>query len=212
MSIFSTFVSWLKGENGDTPLLDSLFGWGGKGGASGGAGATSPFEVDVIQAARNQDAGISAIRACEGTSAPVAWRALYGYHPITNPGRLFDSFDDHPRRRFWFDGRPVPPDVRPAPYSYTTAAGGLQITETTFDRVTRKIGRRDFSPQSQIEIGLYLIREAGALEDLRAGRLEAFVAKCSPIWASLPLSKAGQPKKSMEFVRKAYLAAGGKEG
>lgn len=211
MSFFEAVSSWLRERRGDSPLLGSLFGWGGKGGSSGGAGSTSSFEVDVAQEAKNQAAGIAAIRACEGTSAPVAYRALYGYHPITAPGRLFDSFDDHPRRRFWFDGRPVPDDVKPRPYTYTTAAGALQITETTFDRVTRLIGRRDFSPESQVEIGLYLIREAGALGDLRAGRLEPFVVKCSPIWASLPMSKAGQPKKSMDFVRGAYRSAGGKE-
>lgn len=212
MSLFELVSSWLKGEPGDGPILGPLFSWARKVGKGGGAGATESYGLDIDLPAKNQAAGLCAIRACEGTSPAVAFRALYGYHPIKNPSRLFDSFDDHPRRRFWFDGRPVPAEVKPKPYTYTTAAGAFQITETTFDRVARATGRHDFSPASQVEIALYLIRDADALEDLRAGRLEEFVAKCSPIWASLPMSKAGQPKKSMEFFRGAYRAAGGKEG
>ncbi len=199
MNPFEPLLSWLSG----------LFR--GAGGLSGGAGATAPFEAEDPRAALNIEAGIAAIRACEGTNTPIAYRALYGYHPRLNPTRLFDSYDDHPRKRFMFDGTPIPDGVKPKPYSYTTAAGALQITESTFDRVTRIIGRRDFSPASQVEIGKFLIEEAGALDDLRAGRLTAFAAKCSPIWASFPMSKSGQPKHSMDFVRKAYRAAGGEE-
>lgn len=184
-----------------------LFGGGG----SGGAGASASFEsVDPIHHP-NVKAGLQVVRACEGTLPPVAYRALYGYHPVTRPDRLFDSFADHPRRRFWFDGSPVPQGVVPKPYSYTTAAGAYQFTETTWDRLAKKLGRVPFDPASQDARAVELIRERGALDDLIAGRLEVFVEKCSPVWASLPFSNSGQPKRSMEFVRKAYRFAGGKE-
>ena len=184
----------------------------GRGGASGGAGASATIETpSPSQADVNEAAGVMTIRACEGTDRPIAYRALYGYHPLMRPDRLFDGFEDHPRRRFWFNGTPVPETMKPAPYTYTTAAGAPQVTETTWNRMKAKYGYRDFSPPTQEQLFRDLIRECGALDDLRAGRLELFVRKCSPVWASLPFSKSGQPRKSMEFVRIAYTRAGGKE-
>lgn len=193
---------------------DAFAGWcartfRGQGGASGGAGATEAY---VDQASVNVAAAVMVVRRCEGTDKPVAYRALYGYHPVTNPTRLFDGFADHPRRKFWFDGTPVSPNVRPAPYTFTTAAGAPQVTETTWNRLKAKFGYRDFSPATQEQIFRDLFAEQGVLDAIRAGRLDEWVTKCSPIWASLPYSQSGQPKKSMEFVRQAYREAGGKEG
>ena len=64
-------------------------------------------------------------------------------------------------------------------------------------------------PASQDAAAIELIREAGALGDVRAGRFDEAVAKVRGIWASLPGAGYAQPEKSLESLRLAFLNAGG---
>lgn len=84
----------------------------------------------------------------------------------------------------------------------STAAGKYQIVGTTYDAVAPKLGIRDFSPDSQDKIAIELIRQKGALEDVRNGNFDAAVGKLGGIWASLPSSPYSQPKRSAEWVAK----------
>ena len=84
----------------------------------------------------------------------------------------------------------------------STAAGKYQIVGTTYDAVAPKLGIRDFSPDSQDKIAVELIRQKGALEDVRNGNFDAAVGKLGGTWASLPSSPYSQPKRSAEWVAK----------
>ena len=151
--------------------------------------------------ALNLAAVLYAIRACEGTLGPNGYRALFGYRE-SRGGPLFDSFADHPNVRRPFrqtDGTT----------NYTTAAGAYQFIFPTWKRLQRKHGLADFSQASQDRAAIALIDERGALGDARAGRLNAVVAKCSAIWASLPASTYKQPLRTLEFAANAFIQGGG---
>ncbi|MDO1871306.1 lysozyme, partial [Escherichia coli] len=44
----------------------------------------------------------------------------------------------------------------------------------------------DFSPWSQDRLAIQLNRERGALDDIRAGRIERAISRWRNIWAALP--------------------------
>ena len=143
----------------------------------------------------NMNAFLATIRACEGTSGPNGYRTLFG-------GDLFDSFADHPRT-------PVPFRQTDGKQNFSTAAGAYQFIARTWDRVAAKLGLRDFGPASQDAAAVELIRQAGALDDVNAGRLRDALDKCAPVWASLPASTYPQPKRTYAFAERAYLNNGG---
>lgn len=152
-----------------------------------------------------QDANVSAflmcIRACEGTLGDDGYRALFGYRQSRN-GPLFDDFHDHPNIRTSFtqtDGT----------LGFTTAAGAYQIIFATWKRLQAQLDMPDFGPASQDDAATELIRQRGALDDVRMGRLQVAIGKCWPVWASLPGSTYAQPVRAMEFAQTAYTDAGG---
>lgn len=144
---------------------------------------------------RNLDAFLDMIAFCEGTAGPDGYRTMFG-------GRLFDSYADHPRVRFSYTNLAGVSLV-------TTAAGRYQFIARTWDGVRAKLGLQDFSPANQDAGAVELIRERGALNDVKAGRFESAVAKCRPVWASLPGAGANQPERSMTAAANAYAQAGG---
>lgn len=166
-----------------------------------------PTMTDDSTASMNEAAFLRTIRYAEGTAGPDGYRTLFG-------GRLFDGFEDHPRRAVQFtdrQGRTL----------WTSAAGAYQFmavsmlpsgrstTVNTWDRMRAKLGLVDFSPASQDAAALGLIDEAGALNDVRAGRFEQAIAKVKRIWASLPGAGYSQGERSIGSLRIAYENAGG---
>lgn len=147
---------------------------------------------------------LKVIRACEGTDTPDGYRALFGYHPRSNPKHLFASFADHPRVRFYEKNDEF---IRNGRRDYTTAAGAYQITESTWNDFTAICGPHDFSPSSQDVCAVWLIRRAKAWDDVRGGSLEVALRKCSVVWASLPGSPYGQPRRSVEYCYGVFNAA-----
>lgn len=176
-------------------------------------GATEPYPVpgvgsflDMVsniggdtvtqdQAAANVAAFLMMIRKAEGTADADGYRRIIG-------GQLFDSYADHPRVR-------VPFTQTDGVTNYSTAAGAYQFLQGTWDRIKGKIGALDFSPTNQDAGAVELIREAGALSDVKNGRFNQAVAKVARIWASLPGSPYAQRTRSFDFVQQAYLDAGG---
>ncbi|EJU2637109.1 glycoside hydrolase family protein [Escherichia coli] len=55
----------------------------------------------------------------------------------------------------------------------------------------------------------YMIRERGALDDIRAGRIERAISRCRNIWASLPGAGYGQREHSLEKLVTVWRTAGG---
>lgn len=151
---------------------------------------TPAAHVDQETAGRNISAFLEMIAFAEGTAGRDGYKTLFG-------GRLFSSYDDHPRIRVPFRN------------TYSTAAGRYQFLERTWDTLKRRLNLPDFSPQSQDQAAIELIRERGALEDVKAGRLAVAIEKVRKVWASLPGAGYSQPEKSINALAAAFEQAGG---
>lgn len=146
-------------------------------------------------AARNVAAFLDMIAYAEGTAGPNGYRTMFG-------GGLFDSFADHPRVFHDFrDG--AGRQLR------TSAAGRYQFLSRTWDALRKRLGLPDFSPPSQDQAAIELIRERGALRDVQAGRIAQAITKVAPIWASLPGAGYAQPERKLPALLASYTAAGG---
>ena len=140
----------------------------------------------------NLYAFLGMLKVSEGTAGPNAYRMMVG-------GTLFDSLADHPRVKVWLPNLGI----------NSSAAGAYQILRTTWDGVRAKLGLPDFSPASQDRAAIELIRQRGALADVRAGRFAVAVEKCRKEWASLPGAGYGQRENSLAKLQAAYVNAGG---
>jgi muramidase (phage lysozyme) len=135
----------------------------------------------------------------EGTSTVKAsddgYNVLYG-------GGVFHGYADHPRRKLTFpiNGKPVT----------SSAAGRYQLLERYWDayRASRSLSG-GFTPENQDRIALQQIRERRALDDIKAGRIERAIAKCSNIWASFPGNSYGQNPHRLEKLLNQWQKFGG---
>ena len=135
----------------------------------------------------------------EGTStikgSDDGYNVLYG-------GGLFKGYLDHPRQELTFPikGRPVT----------STAAGRYQILERYWDAYRRSLQLKGgFTPENQDRIALQLIRECRALDDIRAGRIEKAIARCSSRWASFPGNDYDQNPHEMKKLLAQWHRLGG---
>jgi muramidase (phage lysozyme) len=154
--------------------------------------AVSAVPDDVAQA--NTAAFLDMLSYSEGTTKN-GYNTLFG-------GGTFDSLADHPRRLFSFTNQA-------GQTLKTTAAGRYQFLARTWDSLQAKLNLPDFGPASQDAAALELVRQRGALADVRAGRVADAIAKCAPIWASLPGAGYAQPERKLSQLVIAYQAAGG---
>lgn len=141
---------------------------------------------------QNEQAFLWAIRVSEGTSGPDGYRTLVG-------GSLFSSMADHPRVLIDLPNLGIK----------SSAAGAYQIIRRTWDGVAGKLGLTDFSKESQDAAALELIRQRGALADVRAGQFAVAIDKCKKEWASLPGAGYGQHENTLARLQSAYTTAGG---
>lgn len=156
---------------------------------------TAPPVVASDLENENVRAFLMAIRVCEGTAGPAGYQTLFG-------GKQFDGFAQHPNQRIPFtqtDGK----------QNFSTAAGAYQFLAPTWAGLQKSIGLQTFSPANQDRGAIELIRRVGALEDVKAGNFVEAIDRCATVWASLPASKYPQPKRTLEFARRAYLSNGG---
>lgn len=107
----------------------------------------------------------------------------------------FDDYSTHPR-------------IYVAAYN-STAAGRYQINWPTFQTLSRQTGLTDFSPATQDAMALQLCANKGALADIDAGNIAAAIAKCAPVWASLPGYTYGQHTNAQSTLLAWYAQAGG---
>lgn len=91
----------------------------------------------------------------------------------------------------------------------STAAGRYQINWPTFQTVSRQTGLTDFSPATQDALALQLCANKGALADIDGGNIQAAIAKCAPVWASLAGAGYGQHENSMSSLIAWFTNAGG---
>lgn len=121
-----------------------------------------------------------------------------GYDVLVG-GTLFEGYHDHPRKLV---------DL-PRLGIKSTAAGLYQLLARYWDAYRGLLSLRDFGPESQDAVALQQIRECGAIPYLEAGGLQAAIAQCRHIWASLPGAGYGQHEQSLARLKAAYQAAGG---
>lgn len=151
--------------------------------------------VDASTADSNVRAFLDMIAYAEGTSGPDGYRTMFG-------GSLMDGYADHPRKVFSFTNSR-------GEKLRTSAAGRYQFLQGTWDELKRKLGLQDFSPASQDAGAIELIRQRGALNDVKAGRIVDAISKVRSIWASLPGAGYAQPERSITNLLTAYSNAGG---
>jgi len=153
----------------------------------------------------NCAAFLSMISISEGTArAPDSYAVCYGYR------HTIQAFADHPAITGEWMGESIANLGTEYAGKVSTAAGRYQIIRPTWKGCKRALALPDFSPQSQDAAALYLIRQAGALDDVKAGNFEAAVNKCAKEWASLPGANApGQAMRRMDDLRLAFVNAGG---
>lgn len=67
----------------------------------------------------------------------------------------------------------------------TTATGRYQFLGSTFNEQAKKLGLKDFGPQSQDLAAVSLIMQRGAVQDILNGDIDKANRKLSSTWASL---------------------------
>lgn len=156
--------------------------------------------INETAAAQNVAAFLYMLRVSEGTAGADGYQALFGYTPTNS--KIFTSFTDHPKQFFNYtdlSGKTIK----------TSAAGAYQITATTHRLLCSKYGFAAFTPDVQDAMAATLIKEKGALDDVKAGRFDMAIRKCRKVWASLPNSDVNQPTRSRNYLASAYEQAGG---
>ncbi|WP_341796148.1 MULTISPECIES: glycoside hydrolase family 104 protein [unclassified Pseudomonas] len=135
----------------------------------------------------------------EGTStvrvSDDGYNVLYG-------GGLFTGYADHPRKKLTFpiNGKPVT----------STAAGRYQLLERYWDAYRASLRLAGgFTPENQDRIALQQIRERRALDDIKAGRIQQAIAKCSNIWASFPGNTYRQNPHRLDKLLGRWVELGG---
>lgn len=131
------------------------------------------------------------------------YRICYGYKHVIM------SFADHPAITGEWGGESLK-DLGPQ-YAddISTAAGAYQIIRATWRDCKHALQLNDFTPPSQDDAAIWLIKAKGGLDLLNAGRFEDAVAACKGIWASLPGGTSGQPQRKLVQLQQAYHDAGG---
>ena len=158
-----------------------------------------PAAVAPGLADANERAFLDMIAFSEGTAGPDGYFAMFGFPA---PGRIATNLDDHPGLYFEFADRA-------GNRLKTSAAGRYQFLLRTWRELQRSLNLPDFGPASQDAAALELVRQRGALNDVRAGRLQAAIAKCAKTWASLPGAGYNQPERKLSHLAAAYQQAGG---
>lgn len=158
-------------------------------------------ETMAAQTDKNVQAFLQVIRKAEGTAGPNGYRTMF-------TGKLFTDFSKHPNVKncITYKGNRL----------CSTAAGAYQFLFSTWKYLQTKLGLSDFSPANQDLAAIELIRQEGALEDVKAGRFAVAIDKVQNIWASLPdvpggeaSAGYGQPQKKLAELTTIYTQNGG---
>lgn len=167
-----------------------------------------PAMTDTDTASQNIGAYLAVLRQAEGTASQAdPYRVCYGYR------HTIQDLRDHPAATGEWSGELLPDGMcRNAglgPGCRSTAAGAYQMIGRTWSNLRNKLGLPDFGPASQDAAAVELIRQRGALEDVKAGRFDQAVYKCRAEWASLPGNYAKQGQRSMPELQAWYSQNGG---
>lgn len=166
------------------------------------------FQVENDMSESNVAAFLDLIAYSEGTAGRSdGYRICYGYrHTIRD-------LSEHPAVTGEWRGEKLSDAMCKGaglnPGCVSTAAGRYQLIRPTWAACKRALGLPDFSPASQDAAAVYLIRQRGAINDVRAGRVAEAVDKCRREWASLPGAGYGQGERKLSTLIAAFQDAGG---
>lgn len=119
---------------------------------------TSILNQSSINADANTKAFLDMIARAEGSER---YNILFG-------GGTFQGYADHPRRVI----------------QGSSAAGRYQILQGTYDDAKRTIGVTDFTPNSQDQIAIWLIRRRDALSNVQQGNIAQAIEQLDETWTS----------------------------
>jgi len=109
-------------------------------------------------------------------------------------GGKFKDFSSHPNKTVYLKSlnKVIPSD----------AAGRYQIMGANWGPYSRRLGLKDFSPESQDKIAIQMIADRGALDSVLKGDYVNGIKKLKSQWASLPSTevKQGYGPKSWKWV------------
>jgi len=116
-----------------------------------------------------------------------------GYNVIVgstaNNPDLFTDYSDHPNKLVHLGG-----------HLESTAAGRYQILARNFYAYRLQLKLPDFSPDSQDQIAMQMIRECRAIPDLLDGNIPRVLQLCASRWASFPGAGYGQTEHSLIYL------------
>lgn len=167
-----------------------------------------PAGVSVDLASINLAAALDVIKLAEGTNREAdPYRVTFGF------GHTIRDLSEHPAITGEWRGATLSDEMCSnagfGPGCKSTAAGAFQLIRPTWVRCRDALGLADFSPASQDAAAVYLIQRRGALQDVYAGRVQAWVNKCRAEWASLPGNYAKQGQRSMATLMAWFQQRGG---
>ncbi len=165
--------------------------------------------MPVINTHQNIAAFLDMLAVSEGTANhPLTKNRGYDVIVTGLDGKpeIFTDYSDHP----FAHGRPAKVFNRRGEKS--TASGRYQQLYLFWPHYRKQLALPDFSPLSQDRLAIQLIRERGALDDIRAGRIERAISRCRNIWASLPGAGYGQREHSLEKLVTVWRTAGADAG
>jgi lysozyme len=153
----------------------------------------------------NQAAFLAMLAHAEGTDrAADPYRCCYGFK------YTIVSLADHPALTGEWLGESLASLGSAYAGKISDAAGRYQLIKPTWISCKMRLRLPDFGAEAQDAAALALIGQRGALSLIEAGDFAGAVARCAPIWASLPGSNAqGQPQREMTALIAAYTGAGG---
>ena len=130
----------------------------------------------------------------------IAWaEGTKDYYNVTFMHHTFDSFDDHPRKIHCNYKRTL----------CSSASGRYQFLSKTWDFIQGQLDLKDFSPESQDLAALFLI----TLNNVNPNEINTYesfslaILRLNRVWASLPGSPYGQPKRTMNDLWKIWKEA-----
>ncbi len=167
----------------------------------------------------NVRAALEVIAHAEGTRKSMdPYRVVFGYgHTIAGLDKkvgTFDDFADHPTATGEWRGVQLPPEMcRRAGHlsgrCRSTAAGKYQIILPTWRNCKAALKLPDFSPSSQDQAAVLIMRKCGGLRLIEAGNFDIAMIAMSTQWASLPGTDEGQPERPMVELRELFKKLGG---
>jgi muramidase (phage lysozyme) len=132
------------------------------------------------------------IRNAEGTDNDRGYNTRVGY-------TYFNNLDKKPGKKVWI------PSIK----DYSSAEGAYQFLNTTWEGLSKDLGLKDFSRQSQDVAAIELLRKSGSLKKLLEGDFKSATHLAAPVWASLPTASGqgayrNQRAKKLEHLKNIF--------